>query len=259
MSILLNQPLSIQIAGTSLILNLSVTEETIAPDSLSGLVQWHDANDASTLTLDGSNRVTEWRDKSTSALHLEPAAVGPLFVSNVANGKPAVRFNSAATERLQKAVAVLSGRPAHIFVVGSTSGSVGHTLWSQGQSTSSSIYSTLGNSAGVPQMVMRGGGSPVVASATATTTDGEVGLYSAKIEAATYHSVKFNGADESPNASSSIAVAGNYTVLGAVARSAFDNKLMGDIHEVLVYSRILSASEEDSIKSHLAAKWGISL
>jgi hypothetical protein len=221
---------------------------------------WHDAADASTLTLDGSNRVTEWADKSASAFDMTPVAIGPLFVANVANGKPAIRFNGAATERLQHAAALLASRPAHIFLVGSISGvSSNHTFWSQGQSTSSSVYATVGNSASVPVCILRGGGTPVQALATTTVVDNEVGLYSAKIEAATYHSVKYNGANESANASSSIGLAGNYTVLGAVARSTFDTKLTGDIHEVLVFSRILSASEEDSVKTHLASKWGVSL
>ena len=44
-------------------------DEAFLPSSISGLALRLDATDASTLTPDGSNNVSEWRDKSGNARH----------------------------------------------------------------------------------------------------------------------------------------------------------------------------------------------
>ena len=60
------------------------------------LALWLDADDASTITLNGSN-VSQWSDKSGNARHvLQAAASGqPTFVSNGLNGKPTITFDGA--------------------------------------------------------------------------------------------------------------------------------------------------------------------
>jgi hypothetical protein len=45
-------------------------EETFKPTDLDNLLLWLDANDSSTITIDGSDGVSEWRDKSGNNKHL---------------------------------------------------------------------------------------------------------------------------------------------------------------------------------------------
>jgi hypothetical protein len=63
------------------------------PASIPNLALWLDAADASTITLDGSNNVSEWRDKSGGARHLAQASttLRPAYVTGVLNGNPVVR------------------------------------------------------------------------------------------------------------------------------------------------------------------------
>ena len=67
--------------------------DSFSPTSIPNLALWLDASDASTLTLDGSNNVSEWRDKSGAARHLTQGTAlnRPSYVTGVLNGLPVVR------------------------------------------------------------------------------------------------------------------------------------------------------------------------
>lgn len=66
------------------------------PHSVPGLAEWHDASDASTITLDGSNNSSEWRDKSGNGRHRTQSNVNwrPAYVTNVQNGLPGLLFDA---------------------------------------------------------------------------------------------------------------------------------------------------------------------
>ncbi|CAI8841425.1 family 16 glycosylhydrolase [Pseudomonas sp. IT-P294] len=63
-----------------------------------GLVLWLDAADASSMTVDGQNRVQLWRDKSglVNDATADDSAKGPQRVANALNGHPVVRFSGAS-------------------------------------------------------------------------------------------------------------------------------------------------------------------
>lgn len=67
-----------------------------APTSIADLAMWLDASDASTISLDGSNNVEEWRDKSGNARHATQAnaTLRPSYPSNVQNGLSGVLIDS---------------------------------------------------------------------------------------------------------------------------------------------------------------------
>jgi len=67
------------------------------PLQLSGCCLWLDATDASTLTLQSGNKVSEWRDKSASAFSFVQAtsAKQPTYTLNSQNSLPTLLFNSA--------------------------------------------------------------------------------------------------------------------------------------------------------------------
>jgi hypothetical protein len=77
---------------------VSARPATFSPASIPDLALWVDASDASTLTLDGSNNVSEWRDKSGNARHLTQGTAlnRPSYVTGVLNGLPVVRPNGTS-------------------------------------------------------------------------------------------------------------------------------------------------------------------
>jgi hypothetical protein len=79
---------------------LRPTASGFKPNSISGLALWFDADDASTITLNGST-VSEWRDKSGNNRHATQAtaALQPSYTTNSLNGKPALTGGGAASIR----------------------------------------------------------------------------------------------------------------------------------------------------------------
>jgi len=67
------------------------------------LALWLDADDASTITLNGST-VSQWRDKSGNGNHVSnaTAATQPAYLTTGWNGKPTVNFTSAGQDFLHK-------------------------------------------------------------------------------------------------------------------------------------------------------------
>ena len=65
---------------------------------------WYDGTDVTSMTLDGSDGVIVWDDKSGQNHHLTPYDTGqePLYVASAINGKSAVYFDG--TKRLQASV-----------------------------------------------------------------------------------------------------------------------------------------------------------
>lgn len=72
---------------------VSARPAAFSPASIPNLALWLDAADASTITLDGSNNVSEWRDKSGNARHVSQSTAlnRPSYVTGVLNGLPVVR------------------------------------------------------------------------------------------------------------------------------------------------------------------------
>ncbi len=66
---------------------------SFSPTSIPNLALWLDAADASTFTLDGSNNVEQWRDKSGGGRHVNQSTMAnrPSYVTGVLNGLPVVR------------------------------------------------------------------------------------------------------------------------------------------------------------------------
>ena len=62
--------------------------QVFSPDQISNLYSWHDASVLADITKDGSNRVSQWNDKSGNAKHFTSAGGNmPLWISASQNGK----------------------------------------------------------------------------------------------------------------------------------------------------------------------------
>lgn len=85
-----------------------------------GLVVWLDAADTDTLTLDGSNRLTQWNDKSGNDHHATVRGTsGPLLVQDGIGDLPALEFTQGDDNWLQIAdnLGFANGDPRTMFLV----------------------------------------------------------------------------------------------------------------------------------------------
>ena len=72
---------------------MSLTGPNFKPSSIRGLALWLDASDPATITRDGSDLVSQWRDKSGKGNHVSQATAlnKPKYVASAINGRPAIR------------------------------------------------------------------------------------------------------------------------------------------------------------------------
>ena len=94
----------------------SYTKPAVPAD---GLVLWLDAGDASTLSLDASNRVTEWRDKTGNGHHATPIRAAAQWVPDQINGQAVIEFDQSARNAMQIAgdVGIASGQERTVFIL----------------------------------------------------------------------------------------------------------------------------------------------
>ena len=74
-------------------MSITTTPYGFNPSLTAGLVLWLDASDATTITQSSGN-ITQWRDKSTSAL-TATASNNPTLVANIQNGFPGISFDGS--------------------------------------------------------------------------------------------------------------------------------------------------------------------
>ena len=89
----------------------------------SSLALWLDADDFSTITLNGST-VSQWDDKSGNGRHASQATLSsqPTYTANGLNGKPAILFNGTSTF-MDVPSLVMTGQNWTFITVASMSGS----------------------------------------------------------------------------------------------------------------------------------------
>ena len=97
-----------------------ILSPSLAPTGISNLALWLDASDSGTITLDGSNNVSQWDDKSGENNHVTQATPGdrPLTGTRTLNGLNVLEYQDA-NHNLQSA-ALTGGDvdvPSTIFVV----------------------------------------------------------------------------------------------------------------------------------------------
>jgi len=91
-------------------------ETSFSPDDISGLTAWYDMSDISTITKDGSNRVSQVDDKASSFdLKQTTANRQPLWVSADQNGLDVLSFDDSARELVADS-ATITAQPLTMVV-----------------------------------------------------------------------------------------------------------------------------------------------
>ena len=230
------------------------------PSKLSGLALWLDAADASTITLDGSNNVEQWNDKSGNGRNATQTTVlnRPGYFTNQLNGLPAIRGNSTT---------------AHMTLSGPNMSSGYTFVWvfNTATTTSSGIYgqypsSGTGNGIAIWSGLFRSGRTGT--SITAPTGQGALGAGAPTTGMIANDCVNptantaFRGAWNASERTStttqnaSTPAAGTATIF-AVSPSGPDSPSSENIYEIVIYTRVLTTDEKTLLRSYITGKWGL--
>lgn len=234
------------------------------PASLGGaLALWLDADDASTITLNGAT-VSQWRDKSGNGRHASQgvAASQPTYTASAFAGKPALTFDGADDNlavnynytgnqaTLYAVVSRLLGGSSEQWVFSSYGGTNGTPLvapmWALGvASITGTNWATYGNST-----FLSGG--------VTLTTDGTpfaLGLVS-DISGSVLDTYTNGTRTAQHNTGSRFSGGGARNFIGAEVDGG-SRFLSGRVSEIIQTETVLSTDNRQRLEGYLAWKWGL--
>ena len=225
----------------------------ILPTQISGCRMWLDAADATTLTLSGSN-VSEWRDKSGVGIHhiQTTASNQPTYGTDSVYGRPGILFNGTSTFLTQSNTSLFpisNTNTYSIFTahrVSSNSANI-HTIyrgatpvqrqWFRWQSTFANFLADRD-----PEGYIN----------FASNNVGAMNGTSSFVNDTTTSSGFINGSLIASVSKTSSAIS-QYLSVGGVAGELMN----GSIFEVIVFNRVVTATERQQLEGYLAWKWGL--
>ena len=219
----------------------------IAPDEISDMVFWHDASDSSSITKDGSNKVSQWNDKSGNAHHLTQSSASnkPLWTSASRNGLDIIDFQG--TVLMKHTAFTVEAQPLTLFLV------------FQAPTQAQIPIDGLGSSNRI--FVGTGGSNDILKTWSGTTLAGNTNVAGDWC----YGQALFNGASSShdftdnTNTSTSSGNAGTNGTNGitvGVLYTAASDWWQGEIAEIILYGKEVTGDELTGLRSHLSSKWG---
>jgi hypothetical protein len=215
---------------------------------------WLDASDVSTITLDGSNNVSQWNDKSGNARHAVQGTVlnRPGYLTNQLNGLGAVKGN---------------GTSQFLEVASMPTLENGYTIYAVQQSSGSSSAAVASMNAGVfngamaigaissVSYVSQWGASVSQASPAVDTNFAKLAKYDGAHPTGNYRiRLSTQAADTTGSMTQTAATppAGPLRVLRADTTYSGKN-----LYELIIIPRLTDASEDTAVKAYITAKWGI--
>ena len=253
--------------------NLVATTSTqqFLPKSIPNLQLWLDAKDSSTLTLSGSS-VTTWNDKSGYGNNATPymdVNGSATYNSTGFNNLPAVQINSGGFVALSP-IGIFTYNGITFFVIFQKTGSAngnGEALITKTNGGIASPFDMWSNARFVANDSWFQGGIGSGANGTALNIASAttITLYSSTINSTNWYEY-INGGTSTLNPTYSFI----YTPVNPVnfkdnvgniyigTRASKETKFTGVISEVIVYNRVLTTTERQSIEGYLAKKWNLS-
>jgi hypothetical protein len=209
-------------------------------------------NDLATMTVNGSNRVSQWRDSSGNLNHFSQGtgANQPLFVSNGINGQNGVKWSNSSNEWLDCTFGSVINQKYTII-----------TVWNLDASSTQTypyVYDRNGAIGDRIQLYWFGNniriGSPTVVTAYAKTRP--FNLMSSEVcYDNTSSKVYQNGVLQATVSSGSSSLTS--LRLGHLNSTDTLSRLSGYICEMIVYAKELSAGERTLINDYLTLKYGL--
>jgi hypothetical protein len=231
----------------------SASTPSFSPADISGLALWLDAADASSITLDGSNNVEQWNDKSGNARHATQATalVRPNYIFAERNGLNVVRHTSAN-------LAVVTANQSAETFYGSTRNEV--TLFLVWKYTSGNAGVVVGKGGNAVFM----SSSNVISQWNGTTYGSTAFAASTSWRSTVSRYDGPNGLHDSWANGTKVATQTNFTSLAVVAGSDYrlrtNNDAVSqnmDLAELLVFNRPLTDSEVGQMNTYLNSKWAL--
>jgi hypothetical protein len=221
------------------------------PRTVSNLALWLDASNAASVSLDGSNLVQQWSDLSGNGINAtQTVSNNRPDYSQTLNGRKVVSFNGVNTS-LEGTAPVTGGTSRTVFCVfrnASTASNVA-LLGLSSNSGNGGLWYITGEIAVrvIGGNRLFGGGAANTWQSIALTQDGN---------STSNMTLKLNGAAVSATSTTAQVVnSGGSMTLGRISPST--GLGAGDIAELLVYSRALSASETAAVENYLFPKWAV--
>ncbi|MBV8929439.1 MAG: hypothetical protein JO152_09985 [Mycobacteriaceae bacterium] len=225
---------------------------------------WYAADDAN-IVLNGSN-VSTWPNKVTStglAAAQGTAAKQPAFVASGQNGKPVVRFNAASQQTL-----ITSGNfpltgnlTTTVFTAVSPASNTSNTgIWGWGSTAVAAgefgFYSSV-QLVGEAEL-QHAGGNPCRFGAGTYTAGAQLFTITKSPGAVnTTTAMRRNGValtNQATSSANTLAIASGALYLGSWSGGAY---LSGDLMAVIVYNRVLNASEITQVEGYINGKWAL--
>ncbi len=220
------------------------------PTSVSGLVFWFDASDASTFTYSSGVVVSQWNDKSGGGRNATQAATGSQpSRSGTINSLASVVFDGS-NDFMTTGTYALAASHTTFVVARNTATGTQRTVWRSNSGGDSRTYRTTG-------------GNIAFFDGTVVDTGNAWGTSSARLVAAIF--------DGGTPANSLYAIdSGSWTSMnpGNIANttsaagigtdnpSASSGAWTGDVCEIVVYDGALSSTDRDNVRTYLKNKWG---
>lgn len=216
------------------------------PTAITGCVLWLDA-EFSEFQLDESGGVVQWKGVDNGPVALQnTAAERPLFVTNVMNGKPAVRFDGSNDGLVMGNLSYLVPTAATVVIKArvldsdyNIFGTLNNTgnRWNGGSGTGAlGLFTTTLQS-----------GFPLRAEFNGTFT------FAVRISAAYGLEVRENGVRQDYKATGFTYTGGDTWTLGRSAGTT--GYLNGDIHSMAVFNRVLSDKELRTVEEYFAWRY----
>jgi hypothetical protein len=231
---------------------------SFTPTSFSGLAVWLDGDDIATITKDGSDRVSQWNDKSGNGNNATAAGgARPTYASAGMNSKPTLGFTASQSMNVADS-ATLDYSKISVFVVYRRDTDTGTTQtfihkyasastkeWQLQVATDDSFLfnasvdgsaTSVAKNTGIPATVA----NPYIID---FKYDGGGCTFRANNGTASYNTLAsvFNGT----------------SVLTIGRNTSSDGRC--SISEVIIYNRLLSATQRAEVLNYLATKWAITI
>ena len=226
-------------AGTTSV--LAGTLKTVPAAPAPGSAIWLDSGALSTLTKDGSNRISEWRDRAGGTDKVVQANAGqqPTYVASAINGLPTVRVNSANGQTMTTLTNFAA--PSTVLYVARQLGGTNRRVlsginnnWLLGFFNGGRSYAYFNG--WVDQAGVASNTNPYLYSATIPGPGNNSSFYENGVLLASNQ-----GGVEGPN--------------GLTLNGQFGEYSDADIAEVVVYKSALSDSARQISEAYLAGKW----
>ena len=233
----------------------SIGTPSFSPPDISNLYAWFDASDITTITKDGSDRVSQWNNKEgTSARDAVQATGGnqPIWLSANRNSLDVIDFDTSSRFMETASALTAISQPITAFIAGVmpvNNPIKFETAWSKHSSVSTSFRLMFGDIDSNDTFRINAG---------TTITFTETGIentwqYVTCVYNTTASKLRFGGVEKLSGD------AGSNTFRGfsiADNGNQDDNAWTSIIGEIIFYDKLLSGSEISQVESYLSNKWG---